>query len=115
MLDQELTPKEDEDKSSSISDGPAMYALDEAMAPSMPKTTRTLPSQGPEPRHKSISPAEPSTEESRNRRILSYLAGVAAASQGDHRDVNVIYDNRDGLSNRRPSYDSDVFQDADSM
>lgn len=114
MLDQELTPKEDEDKSSSISDGPAMYALDEAMAPSMPKTTRTLPSQGPEPRHKSISRAEPSTEESRNRRILSYLAGVAA-SQGDHRDDNVIYDNRGGLSSRRPSNDSDVFQDADSM
>ena len=114
MLDQAPTPKEDEDKSSSISDGSPMYELDEAMAPSMPKTTRTLPRQGPELLHKSISRVEPSTEESRNRRILSYLAGVAA-SQGDDRYHNVIYDNQGDLSSRRPSYDSDVFQDAKSM
>lgn len=114
MLDQMHVRTEDADKSSSISDGPAMYELDGAIAPPMPKTTRKLPSLGPEVPNKSISRVEPSTEESRNQRILSYLAGVAA-SQGDHGNHDITYDNRGGLSSRRPSYDSDVFQDAETM
>lgn len=113
-LDQTHGQTDDLDKSSSISDGPAMYELDGGIAPPLPKSTRKAPSLGPKLPNKSISLVEPSTEESRNQRVLSYLAGVAA-SQGDHGNHNITYDNRGGLSSRRPSYDCDVFQDAETM
>lgn len=112
MLDM---PYKDDDNASAISDVPVAYEIDRSFAKPERKPPPNVP---PKAAHSTIkdertAPVADSAEDSRNQRILSYLAGVRASSQTGENDGMVQPHPKSSQPKRRSTADSDMFEDAE--